>query len=407
MRKNNKYIPFLDKFPFIVFAIILILSLTFFLLMRERLPLNFFSSTTAETESKKEYTIFITSPSNNEIFNFVNQNEAVPVEIKAKEIENLGYIVKVFINDEEIQALNSPPYKFNWNPNVSGEYEIVASVFDENSNLVSTSNKVDFLVEYAEEDSTTTVMSTNVEEKKNKILSQSQYRSQNCIPQGIPIFSYKCYIPPLIDGSIQEWENFEKFSNFNPTILKEHYTTHTDISGTFYSCWDADNFYFAIQVVDDVFNQPFTGNQINKGDSIVMVFDTDLEEDMQIPFYNSDDYRIDFSPGNFSNILPESFINWPYNSPPNGVSMASTKLANGYIIEASIPWYNFLNYTPQDEDLLGFTVSIFDTDNLVDTDNVPITELVVSSSKQFDLNNVSTLGTLVLIDAGDIQQELE
>jgi len=407
MKKNNKYTPFLDKFPFIIFVVILILSLLFFLLIRERLPLNFFSSTTAEIESKKEYTIFITSPSNNEIFNFINQNEAVPVEIKAKEIENLGYIVKVFINGEEIQTFNSPPYKFNWNPNVSGEYEVVANVFDENSNLVSTSNKVNFLVEYTEEEAGTTVVSTDVEEKKNKILSQSHYRSQNCIPPGLPIFSYKCYTPPVIDGSIQEWENFEKFSNFNPTILKENYTTHTDISGTFYSCWDADNFYFAIQVVDDVFNQPFTGNQINKGDSIVIVFDTDLEEDMQIPFYNSDDYRIDFSPGNFSNILPESFINWPYNSPPKDVSVVSTKLANGYIIETSIPWYNFLNYTPQDEDLLGFTVSIFDTDNLVDADNVSITELVVSSSNQFDLNNVSTLGTLVLIDAGDIQQELE
>jgi len=404
MRKNTKYTPFLDKFPFIIFAIILILSLLFFLLIKERLPLNFFSSAVAEIESKKEYTIFITSPSNNEIFNFVNQNEAVPIEIKAKEIENLGYSVKVFINGEEIQAFSSPPYKFNWNPDVSGEYEIAVSVFDENSNLVSTSNKVNFLVEYSEEEDSTTVMSTDVEEKKNKILGQSQYRSQNCIPTGLPIFSYRCYAPPVIDGSIQEWENFEKFSNFNPTILKENYTTHTDASGTFYSCWDADNFYFAIQIVDDVFNQQFTGNQINKGDSIVMVFDTDLEGDMQIPFYNSDDYRIDLSPGNFSNILPESFINWPYNSPPKNVNMASTKLANGYVIEANIPWYNFLNYTPKDEDLLGFTVSIFDTDNLVDADNVPITELVVSSSKQFDLNNVSTLGTLVLIDAGDIQQ---
>jgi hypothetical protein len=31
----------------------------------------------------------------------------------------------------------------------------------------------------------------------------------------------------------------------------------------------------------------------------------------------------------------------------------------------------------------------------------------VSSSKVFDFNNVSTLGTIVLIDAGDIQSEEE
>ena len=50
---------------------------------------------------------------------------------------------------------------------------------------------------------------------------------------------------------------------------------------------------------------------------------------------------------------------------------------------------------------MGFTISILDTDNLEST------ELVLSSSKVFDFNNVSTLGTIVLIDAGDIQSDEE
>jgi len=51
--------------------------------------------------------------------------------------------------------------------------------------------------------------------------------------------------------------------------------------------------------------------------------------------------------------------------------------------------------------VLGFTISIMDTDNLDST------ELVISSSKTFDFNNVSTLGTIVLIDAGNIQIDEE
>ena len=94
-------------------------------------------------------------------------------------------------------------------------------------------------------------------------------------------------------------------------------------------------------------------------------------------------------------------MSWPSDAPPRGTNVASTKLANGYVIEASIPWYNFINYLPSDGSVIGFTVSILDTDNL-DT-----TELVLSSSSVFDINNVSTLGTLVLIDAGDIQQTEE
>ncbi|GAI20287.1 unnamed protein product, partial [marine sediment metagenome] len=50
---------------------------------------------------------------------------------------------------------------------------------------------------------------------------------------------------------------------------------------------------------------------------------------------------------------------------------------------------------------LGFTISILDTDNLEST------EIVISSSKIFDFNNVSTLGTIVLLDAGNIQIDEE
>jgi len=393
--KRSKFI--LDKFPYILFALIFIISIIIFFSVRSCLPLSFFSGVSDETEEETGYALYIASPINDKVFDFINQNETVTVEIKAKEAEKTNYTIKVFANDEEIKIFSSPPYEFNWNPVNSGAYEMTAQLLDENDTVIASSNTVNFSVEYEMETAENTIISTDVEEKKSRILSESVFRSQNTIPTGIPLFSYKCYIPPVIDGSLQEWEDFESFSAFEPTIKKENYTTHTDISGTFYSCWDDDNFYFAVQVNDDVFSQNYTSNQLNKGDSVTIVIDTELSEDMQIPFYNSDDYQIDFSPGNFS--VAESFMNWPSNAPPRGVIISSTKQANGYILEASVPWYNFTNYIPSDEDVLGFTISILDTDNLEST------ELVISSSKVFDFNNVSTLGTLVLIDAGDIQSE--
>lgn len=395
MKNYKKHIFFLDRYPFIVLILVLTIGAFLFLVIRNNLPLGFFSESVVKEEKSESYTIFIASPSNNQTFNFVNQNEVVPIEIKAKEIENLEYIIKVIINDREVKTFSSPPYKYNWNPQQSGEYEIVAYIVDQNEQIISTSNKVNILVKYEEEELQQEPTNINVEEKKNKILSQARYRSQN----GAPIFSYKCYIPPVIDGSIEEWAKFEKFSSFVPTIKKENYTSHTDISATFYSCWDENNFYFAVQVGDDVFNQPYTGNQLNKGDSISIVFDTDLQGDMHIPFLTGDDCQIDFSPGNFSTTVPEAFLRWPANAPPTGVNIRSTRLSNGYLIEVSIPWYNLVNYTPKDEDILGFTISVLDTDNLEST------ELVISSSNQFDFNNTFTLGTLILIDVGNIQEE--
>lgn len=388
----------LDKFPYILFGIILIFSIIVFFSVRSCMPLNFFSGVREETEGKSEYSIYISSPTNNKTFSFINQNEIVPVEIKAKEVENTDYIIKLMVNDNEIKSFTSPPYELNWNPGSSGQYEMTAQLIDDSGNIITNSNTVSFTVQYEIEPEENIVLSVDIEEKKNEILSQSLFRTQNTIPTGVPLFSYKCYIPPVIDGSIQEWDKFESFSAFEPTIKKENYTTHTDISGTFYSCWDDDNFYFAVQLVDDVFTQKYTGNQLNKGDSITIVFDTELEEDMQTLFYSGDDYQIDFSPGNFSNILPEAFMSWPLsNAPLRGVTVFPIKLTNGYLLEASIPWYYFPNYNPNDKDVLGFTISVLDTDNLDST------ELVISSSKVFNFNDVSTLGAIALIDAGDIQ----
>ncbi len=400
-KDHRKYLTLLDRFPYILVAIIVGLSFIFFFIIRNNLPLGFFSGSTTVIEDETEYSLFITSPINNKVYNFINLKETVPIEIKSKQAETEGFRIKVLVNENEVKTFNSPPYEYNWNPSISGEYEIMAQLVDEGNSVLSESGKVTFVVEYEMEESEATIISTDIEEKKEQILASSNYRTQNTIPVGVPIFSYKCYTPPLIDGNFAEWDKFEKFSTFEPTIKKENYTTHTDVSGTFYSCWDDDNFYFVAQVLDDVFSQDYTGNQLNKGDSITIVFDTELDEDMQIPFYNSDDYQIDFSPGNFSSFSPESYMSWPSDAPPRGTNVASTKLANGYVIEASIPWYNFINYLPSDGSVIGFTVSILDTDNL-DT-----TELVLSSSSSFDINNASTLGTLVLIDAGDIQQTEE
>ena len=402
MKKNYKRRVFvLDKVPYILLGAILIIAIIIFLPVRSCMPLNFFSGVQEETEKESEYSLFIASPTNDKVFPFINQNETVPVEIKAKEVENTDYTIKLLVNDSEIKSFTSPPYEYNWNPGSSGEYEMIAQLIDDGGNIITNSNTVSFTVQYEIEPEENIVLSVDIEEKKNEILSQAIFRAQNTIPTGVPLFSYKCYTPPVIEGSIQEWDKFESFSAFEPTIKKENYTTNTDISGTFYSCWDDDNFYFAVQVIDDVFNQKYTGNQLNKGDSITIVFDTELEEDMQIPFYNSDDYQIDLSPGNFSGTSSESFMSWPSNAPPRGVIIASIRLANGYIMEASIPWYNFPNYIPGDGGVLGFTVSIFDTDNLEST------ELVISSSKVFEFNNVSTLGTIALIDAGNIQEAEE
>jgi hypothetical protein len=397
--RYRKLIPFLDRFPFIIFALVAGIAILIFLVVNSTLDLSLFSGEMpAEETAEESYELFLATPNDGDIFDFINQNETVPIEVRAKQVENKNFKVHVLINDQIIKTFASPPYEFNWNPQRGGEYQLLVQVADEQDQTVAISKQVTFSVNYQQSQDEEMIISEDIEEKKTRILANSKYRRQNDA-SGKPIFAYKCYTPPVIDASIEEWEIYEKFSNFVPTIKKENYTSHTDISGTFSSCWDDDNFYFVIQIIDDVFSQNYSGDQLTNGDSVVIVLDTDLEGDLQTQFLNNDDYQIEFSPGNFGQLRPEAFMKWPTNAAPQQTQIASARLAGGYLIEASIPWYNFTNYTPTDEDILGFTVSILDTDNLEST------ELVISSSNQFDFNNVFTLGNMVLIDAGDLSEE--
>lgn len=397
MKKNyNKYTSIADRFPFIIFVLIIISAVIFTLLFKAKYPLPFFSGGAIKTNTQSvSYSIIITSPSSDQIFNLVSNSETVPIVIKSKDIESLDYKLKLVVNNtDEIKTFSSPPYEYNWNPVKSGEYEIVANLVDDKDSVISSSNKIKFVVQYESETTDTSPRSVDIEKKKQEALDASQYRTQN----GAPVFAFKAYTAPVIDGSISEWEFFDEASISNPTIKKENFINLKDCSGIYYTCWDDTNFYLAVQVTDDVFNQSFTGNQINKGDSLSIVFDTDLAGDFSIPFYSSDDLQIDLSGGNFAGIPAEAYIYYP-SEVPKGVEIASTRLAKGYIIEAAIPWSNFVTYGPKDLDVMGFTISIFDTDNLEST------ELVVSSSKQFEINNVTMLGTLVLIDGGDLQAQ--
>ncbi|MCE5329720.1 hypothetical protein LLG07_05255 [bacterium] len=403
-RNNDKKLKrqktfFLDRFPYVIFIIIIGLALIIFFSVKSKLPLNFFSNNTATSTQENTFNLLIASPTKNQSFEFVSTNETVPIEIKGKNIEDNNYKINIYINDSLAKTLAASPFKFNWSPPQTGTYDIYAEVTDDADKVIYTSEKVSFDVNIKGDSLTesTTPVNVNIEEKKNKVLENSNYRSQN----GSAVFSLKCYSPPVIDGNLDDWNLYDKFTFFTPTILKENYTNVNDVSGVFSSCWDDDNYYFFIKVTDDVYNQPYNTNQINKGDCVVFVIDTNLENDFNIPFLNGDDYQIEFSAGNNSGSSPESFIRWPSNTTSKGTILASKKGSGGYTIEGSIPWYEMPSITAADELVMGFTVSIMDTDNLEST------ELVISSSKQFDFNNVTTLGTLVLIDAGDLQKENE
>ncbi len=171
MRKDyRKYLTLLDRFPYILVAVIIGLSFIFFFLIRNNLPLEFFSGSTTIVEDETEYSVFITSPINDKVYNFINLKETIPIEIKSKQAETEGFKIIVMVNENEIKTFNSPPYEYNWNPSISGEYEIVARLVDDNNSVLSESGKVTFVVEYEMENPKPLLSVQTLKKKKNRYL---------------------------------------------------------------------------------------------------------------------------------------------------------------------------------------------------------------------------------------------
>ena len=157
-KKNyNKYTSIADRLPFIIVIVILTISIIFIFQFKARYPLPFFSGTNTTTEETAidSYSIIITSPSNNQVFDFVSENETVPIEVKSEEIEGFDYKINLIVDDKNIiKSFNSPPFSYDWKPLKSGEYEIVANLVDYNNEILSSSNKIKITVEYTEQTTT-------------------------------------------------------------------------------------------------------------------------------------------------------------------------------------------------------------------------------------------------------------
>ena len=181
MKKNyNKYTGFLDRFPFIIVAAIIAIAIIFVLIFRAKFTTLFSSgaastgqtqSSTQQTSQTRQYPMLISSPANNQVYSFANENETVPVKIELKEnIVNTGYKLNLVLGDGQIiKTFTSAPYEYNWNPGKAADYSIVANIVDANDNIVSSSNTVKFSVEYTSSTSSSESSSTTTSTIDNSI----------------------------------------------------------------------------------------------------------------------------------------------------------------------------------------------------------------------------------------------
>ncbi|MCL4377640.1 MAG: hypothetical protein M1409_04550 [Actinobacteria bacterium] len=161
MNKNyKKYTSLADRFPFIIFAVIIVIAVIIVLRFSAKFTFPFFSgqastsqtqNSTQQTSQIQQYPMLISSPENGQAFIFANGTETVPIKVDLKEdISSTGYKLNIILSDGQIiKTISAPPYVYDWNPGNAADYSIAATLVDANNNIISSSNTVKFSVQYS------------------------------------------------------------------------------------------------------------------------------------------------------------------------------------------------------------------------------------------------------------------
>lgn len=200
---------------------------------------------------------------------------------------------------------------------------------------------------------------------------------------------------PTIDGNFTEWTAPEyPVTSLNAQIGSKYWSGANDLSGKFRSAWDMQNLYIAVTVVDDIYAQRATQGNIYLGDSVEIQLDADLYGDFYVNYLTNDDYQLGISPGYVNtNGAKEAYLYYPSSiqgSRPQ-VNIAAVKTAEGYLLEAAIPWAVF-GVVPSSGARYGFALSISDNDSA--TKNLQ--QSFVSSTPGRKLLNPTTWSELLL-----------
>lgn len=202
---------------------------------------------------------------------------------------------------------------------------------------------------------------------------------------------------PIIDGNLSEWTGTVAASSDNRVFSVAGWDGSEDLTAVWQLAWDNTNLYVAVSVTDDTHVQTASGNQIFRGDSVDMQFDTARDADFGAGL-SPDDFQITLSPGDFAGSGPMAFryrgtTSGAILDAPGGhsVAVAAQQTGTGYTLEAAIPWSD-LNLEPSE----GLTIGLALNANDNDTPGTAVQEVMLSHMPNRTLTDPTTWGTLTL-----------
>lgn len=196
----------------------------------------------------------------------------------------------------------------------------------------------------------------------------------------------------VLDGLVEEW-GAESIPLTIAHFGAEEWSGPQDLSGAGWLGWNEERLFLAVNVIDDRYVQTQKSWEMFRGDSVEFWLDSDLAGDFDIAQGNFDDWQFGFSPGNFSTLPSEGVLYLPVRNATlhQQIFVAAQPNANGYTLEASIPW-GLLSVQPQPGMVLGYAIDLSDNDDPLSAQQ----QTQVNHNPNFRFNVPTTFGNLVL-----------
>jgi hypothetical protein len=148
-----------------------------------------------------------------------------------------------------------------------------------------------------------------------------------------------------------------------------------------------------VRVLDDIYAQDASGENLFKGDSLEILLDTDVPGDYYYGAFSADDYQLGLSPGSpDAGDDPEAYLWYPRSEEGRLQKVAFGVTHKMATHEAAIPWFIF-GVDPYKGQHFGFCLSISDNDNRDKNEQ----QSMVSSALTRQLSDPMTWGDLTLI----------
>jgi hypothetical protein len=181
---------------------------------------------------------------------------------------------------------------------------------------------------------------------------------------GVPALCRYATRTPRINGELSEWSDaFPIALDSQAQVLEKRWGGPGDLSAQALTMWDEKNLYIALSVSDDVHYQPYTQEEMGRGDSVLFGVDARRSAKPDQAGYDADDYE--FGIANLAGgpvvyrfaggILTANRV--------FGAQVAVRREGGRTIYEASIPWSDLAPLKPRGGAIAGFSLAVNDNDN--------------------------------------------